>query len=373
MNHRAGIVLALLGCMGLVHASEPLLSIGPEIPVFLSAAASVRYDDNIFFSKTNKDSDTVYVLMPGVNFHTGTGAGKAGISFSEQFIRYSSHSSLNSELASLAANAGYDGGVSRVDATASYQELDQSNTSLRNRDQTVRQNVTSVILDWNGQLAGKTSLGTGFGYDRTTYPKAGYTDNAAWSLPVDVYYALSGKTDLSLGYRYRRWTSEGDVNNSKDNFFNVGARGQFTPKFSGQIRTGLTQRRQDKGGTDRLLGLGANFDYAVTPKSKLSLDASNDYNNSAFGVSQRVLRTGLTAEVTLSTRWTVSQGVSYERTHYLGDQKRTDNFWVGSLGVSYALTSNAFLQASYVFRKNTSNVPVEFQGSVLSLSASISF
>jgi hypothetical protein len=274
---------------------------------------------------------------------------------------------------SFAGNAGYDGGLSQISLTTSYQELDQSSTDLRNREQTVRRNLTAASLHWNTALAGKTSLGTGAQFERTGYPKGGYVDNNVWSVPADLYYSLTAKTDLSAGFSYRRTTTEADSNNSKDLFFNLGARGQFTPKLSGQVRAGITSRRQDKGGTDRLLGLAMNLDYAVTPKSLLSLVASNDYSNSAFGTSQRVFSVRLNGQFFVTQQWSFETGVSHETTRYLDTFSRQDRFWVGSIGTTYSLTSNASLQLSYVFRKNTSNVPVEFQGSIVSFSASYRF
>src|SRR5580658_8994814 len=79
---------------------EPLLSFGPDIPLFITASASVRHDDNVNLTATNKVSDTVYVLAPGTDFHYNSDVVKTGITFSEQFVRYAAHrdSDLNSNL-----------------------------------------------------------------------------------------------------------------------------------------------------------------------------------------------------------------------------------------------------------------------------------
>lgn len=366
-----GLCLVCLGAS--TKATEPLVSFGPDIPVFLSMAGTVRYDDNIYLQKADKTSDTLYILMPGVDLHTSGGTGKGDIAFSEQFIRYGSHSSLNSNLASLLGSASYEGGVSQISARASYQEMDQSNLNLRSSEESVRRNLTSASVNAGIGLAGKTSAGLGLLYDKTEYPKVGYTDDSSWSIPLDLYYALTPKTDLSVGYRYRRTTTEGDRDNTKDNFFNVGARGQFTPKLSGQVRTGVTERSMDRGGTDHLLGLEADLAYALTPKTTLSLQANNDYTNSALGTSERVTSVGVNGDFALSQRWSVGGGVSYENSHYLDAAGRHDRFWVGNLGATCELTANASLQLSYVYRKNASNVNVEFAGSVTSLSASVRF
>lgn len=374
MKSRVGIVLALgLGCT-VLRAVDPLVSFGPDIPVFLSMAGTVRYDDNIFLQKEDKTADTIFILMPGVDLHTTGGVGQAGIAYNEQFIRYNSHSSQNSNLASLFGNASYDAGGSQFSAKGSYQEMDQNNLNLRSKEEAVRRNLTSAAIAGNVGLAGKTSLGTGFNFDRTEYPKVGYTDSSSWSVPVDLYYAVSPKTDVSLGYQFHRMTTEGGGNDSKENFVNVGARGQFTPKLTGQVRTGLTWLKQDKGGgSDHSLGLGADLTYALTPKSALSLKANNNYTNSAFGNSMRVMDLGLQASTDLTTQWSAGAGASYETSRYLSGANRTDHFWVGNLDVTYLITSRCSAQFSYVYRQNLSNVNVEFQNSIVSLSASVRF
>jgi hypothetical protein len=53
---------------------------------------------------------------------------------------------------------------------------------------------------------------------------------------------------------------------------------------------------------------------------------------------------------------------------------RRDDFWVGDLGVGYALTTDTTFELSYLFRRNASTLDLAtFDDDVLSLSASSRF
>jgi len=375
MKCRSRLVIVAFAFSSSLFAGEPLLSVGPEIPVFLTAATTARYDDNVLLESANKSSDTIFVLMPGVDLHTTGSLSQAGLIFSEQFIRYSSHSDLNSNLASLAGNYAYNGAATKLSAAASYQQMDQSNLSIRSVDQTVRRDLTDASVNGSFGLTAKTSLGTGALFDRTRYPKVGYQDSDDWSFPVDLYYAVTPKVDLSLGYRYQRTTLSDSYFNSKSHFLNVGTRGEFTPKLSGQIRVGVNQHRNDNdiGGSTNQLGLGTTINYLLSPKTSVDLNASNDFTHSAFGTSQKTFSVGSNVQFALTPQWSATGGVSFESTSYLSAQARKDKFWVGNVGLNYALTANSALQAAYLYRKNSSNQSVNFNNNVLSLSASIRF
>lgn len=375
MKRRVGWFVAALGLVSLLPAKEPMLSVGPGegIPVFLTAAVTARYDDNVLLSETNKSSDTIFVLMPGFELHSIGGLSQASLSINEQFVRYSSHSSLNSNLTSAAGNISYNNAASSLAVTASYQEMDQSNISLRNVDQTVQRNLASVSADGSFGLTAKTSVGTGVSYERTDYPEVGYRDGESWALPVDFYYAMTPKVDLSLGYRYRQTKISGNNNDSKDHFASVGARGAFTPKLSGQIRVGLTQRRFSRGGSDNVLGLGATLNYVITPKTSASLSASNDFTNSAYGTSIKSFRVNTGVQFAFTPQWNGVVGLSYDASRYKSIPTRKDKFTVGNVGLNYVPTTYLAFQLSYIFRTNSSDRGVNFDNNVASLSASVRF
>jgi len=358
----------------LLLVGEPLLYIGKETPVFFTASATVRRDDNIGLSPISKQSDTIFVLTPGFEIARSGAEIQASLVVNEQFIRYGSDSRLNSELLTAIGSLDYLGARSRLGLRASFQEMDQTNLSLRNSDQSIRRNMTAVSGTGNWAATAKSSIGTGFSFERTDYPAVGFTDSDVWAYPIDYYFAITPKVDLSAGYRYRRSSLEGGFGSSKDNFYNVGARGIFTSKLSGQVRVGYSTREEDRGNDNEVFGVGATLGYDYSPKVSLSLNLSNDFNSSAFGSSQEVFAVGVGGSFDLDLQWKLGANASFSSSKYLDGTGRKDDFFVGDVSTTYILSSNSSLNLAYVFRKNASTAEaVSFENNVLSLSSGVRF
>lgn len=105
-------------------------------------------------------------------------------------------------------------------------------------------------------------------------------------MPINFYYKWTEKVELSVGYRYRDYQTQiGE--DSTDHYLNVGARGKFSPKLTGEFTVGVTQRKLAKGGDDTMLGLEANLAYEISPKTSLELRASNAPDTSPQGLQQK--------------------------------------------------------------------------------------
>jgi long-subunit fatty acid transport protein len=183
--------------------------------------------------------------------------------------------------------------------------------------------------------------------------------------------------DLSAGYRFDKTTQDNGVGDTTDDFINVGARGDFTPKLSGQIRVGVSTLMPAKGGGSNTTepGLGMTLDYLLSPRTTLSLSADNGFTASALGTSQEELMINTSASFQLSQAWSASLGASFDSTKYLMVlPPRKDYFWVGDVGLSYAWTKYTAVQLSYFFRRNDSTLDAAtFSDDVLTLSASSRF
>ena len=339
MKRKLWIVAIALSGLSPAGRGEPLLSFGPDIPFFVTGSATVRRDDNVFLTSQDHKADTVFLLNPGIDMHYAGGEASAALTYSEQFVRYATDKGLNDNLASVDGNFGYKGSTSKFGADASYLQEDQSTLLAQNQDQTLKHSLASASIDGEWGLTAKTSLSGGASLQRTTYPETGLTNSDAWSFPVDLYYSVSPKVDLSLGYRYDKTTLDSGVGDTTDDFFNVGARGDFTPKLSGQVRVGVTELRAGHagGGNTSQLGLGATLQYLVSPKTTLNLSADNGFTESALGTSQEVLAINSTANIAISPAWTLTLGGSFDSTRYLMLlPPRKDYFWVGDVGLGYA-------------------------------------
>src|SRR5208283_290640 len=374
MNWPSRAAVAAISLLPVVAVAEPLLSFGPDVPLFLTASVSVRHDDNVLLSPTDKVGDTIYLFVPGIDLHYAGSQASMGITASEQFSRYAKEHSLDDQLANIAANIGFNGSQASFNAVGSYQQIDQTTTTATNLDQTVKHTIEAVSVNAETALTAKTRVGVTPGFTRVEFPEVGFTDSDIWTLPVDLYYGITPKTDVSVGYAYNRTTTPGGADNANSSFYNVGARGQFTPKLSGQVRVGLSTLKPVAMPTTRQLGVQSTLNYAYSPRTSFSLYANNGFAPSAAGNQTEVFSTGLTGNFELSQQWTLAVAGGMSSTKYLISVPRTDRFWDGSILLTYIVTSNFDLSASYLYRKNFSTLEaVTFDDSLATFTAACRF
>lgn len=374
MNSLTRAAVLAISISPLAAVAEPLLSFGSDVPLFITASASVRHDDNVLLSPTVKEGDTIYLFAPGIDLHYAGGSASAGITFSEQFSRYAHDHSLDDQLANLAANLAYQGAETTLGVAASYQQIDQTTITSQSLDQTVKHTIVSGSANVEVAITAKTRVGVTPSYTRVEFPEVGFTDSNIFTLPIDFYYAVTPKADVSVGYAYNRTTTADGSGDSKDNFFNIGARGQFTPKLSGQIRVGVTKLKPVSGPSTSQVGLETSLNYAYSPKTTFSLYANNGFAPSAAGNQTEVFSTGLSGSFELGQAWTANISGGLSATKYLIVPSRTDKFWNAQVGVSYAVSQSFDLSASYLYRKNDSTLEVvTFDDNVATLTASCRF
>jgi hypothetical protein len=375
MMSRSLLCLAILslGAFATTVEADPLLSFGPDIPLFVTATASVRRDSNVFLSSAERQSDTIYLITPGLSFQW-TGAASLSISASEQFSRYATNRELDDHLADINSSFAYNGANSKLGLSASYQEEDQSSLQVQSSDQTLKHSLAFVSATGEVNMAPKTSASLGVTFDRTVYPQAGFIDSDLWSVPVNLYYAMTPKTDLSVGYSYQKTREDSGIGNSKGDFYNIGARGEFTPKLSGQVQVGVSDYRPDGGPKSRSLGLNANLDYAFSPKTTIVLSGSSGFSTSPLGTGEKNASVGVSVNTKLSEQWALSLGGSYLSSNYLITPIRKDEFWVGDVSLSYIWTTNISFQLDYIYRTNHSTLPYAmFDDDVVTFSVASKF
>ncbi len=259
--------------------------------------------------------------------------------------------------------------------SASYQQVDQTTTTSQSLDQTVKHTIEAVSGNAEFAITAKTRIGFTPSYDYAEFP-GGWIVRAAGrgQVPVDLYYSVTPKTALSVGYAYDRTTTEFDTGNAKGDFVNIGARGEFTPKLSGQVRVGVTELKPEQGQSTRQLGVESSLVYAYSPRTNFSLFADNGFAPSAAGNQTELFTAGVSGNFELSPAWTATIAVGTSTTKYLVIPTRTDKFWDASVAVNYAVTTNFSLQASYLYRKNISTLEiVTFDDNLATLTAACRF
>ncbi len=352
--------------------AAPFMAVGDGAELFVTADVKVDNDSNIYLDSTNEKNDTILSFKPGVDLVFGNGtATKGNAYYREEIRRFSRNDIQNDSLSSLGFNSSTDTGASKYDLNASYAQMASNDNDINAIGGLVRREVVNIGGKAEIDLTGKTKLGIAPTFGTTDYSPASYTDSTIWTIPVDVYYNATAKMDWSLGYRFRDTEQDGAALDFEDHFLNVGARGEFTPKLSGQVRVGYNLRNFSSGKDDNGLGLEADLNYAMTQKTSWNLRASNDYGNSGTGEDTKIAKVGASVNSKLTTQWTVSASLDYSTTEY---PARTDDYIDSLVSVTYTYNEIVNFAASLAYRDNSSDsAAAEFSGTVVSFGANIRY
>lgn len=370
INGRIIVFAALLG--GNLSAA-PFVALGDNAELFLTASVDVKVDDNIYLRNTNEADDTILTFSPGLDLVFGRNAATSGnVFYRHDILRYSDNSNQDTDLANFGFNSLYSNGKTKFDAGLSYSETAQNDASTPGF--IIPRDVTSARAIAEFGLTEKTALGAGARYEKSDYSiGGGYRDSSNLSVPLDVYFEYSPKLEVSVGYRYRTNDVAGAGNlDSNDHFLSIGARGEFTPKMSGQIRVGYSKRNFDGARPDEdTFGLDANLTLAATEKTAIRFNVSNDFGVSALGESTDNFLFSASINSRVDDQWSWQAGLSFRATDY---PTRADDYIVGNVGVRYTYSSFVNFAAGVTHRKNDSTVGTnDFSNNVFSLTANLRY
>ena len=290
-------------------------------------------------------------------------------------------------LGSGTADFGYDNGSITLDGYGSYQQLNQNTNAVAGLGGNTVYRQTSVALGANIErvTSAKTSIRAGAATNRTDYASGGLMGTDDVSVPINFYYKTTPKLDLSIGYTYTKVTPQQDGNpTSKDSYYNVGLRGDITPKLNGTFSVGYRTREVAANPQERLIGFDGSFNYEVSAKSGLALSLSRNFSAGVRGESLKSDSYGLRFNTEPNSQLQFSAGLSYRRDAYgqpLFDPTqpasllmREDSYWQSDLVVSYLLNSWLSMSLDGTFRRNHSTIPgVEFSDNILGLSVGLRY
>ncbi len=375
MKQSIKFVAAAVALAGCAHAAPFLSSENAE--VFLTGTAGMRIDDNIFLNPDG-ETDHIFNFDPAVevvfgNKSTLSGRGRVGGNFN----RYTDHDDLDSELFSSSLSMGYDGGKTTGSFEAGYAELNQNTVDVLGIDALIRRNVFNSSGNVEVSATEKTSVALGFGYNNTDYRVAGFADAESVNVPLHLYYEVTPKVDLGLGYRFRQsWLLFG--RDSKDHFISLSTRGELTPKLTGTVDVGVTRRDLSPGDTYSMLGVDGSLSYALTPKSSLQLNAARNFDVNSQAQEQKNTSVGAFLTSNITSEFTVTVGASYRAIDYYlpaaGAAARTDDYYDALVGASYTVNEYLRVGANYSYRQNESDLATsKFAARVLGVSVSVRY
>lgn len=346
------------------------MAVGDGAELFLTAGLGVRADDNIFLN-SNKVDDVIFDIKPGVELVFGNNSQtKGSFSYTENISRYSQNDGLDAELSSLRFNSTYDDGKTKFSAQASFNQLNQNTVDIRTGGVLSRRDVTSADVGGETSVSAKSKVAARVRYNDTDYKRVGFQDNTTLGIPLNYYYAVTSKVDLSLGARYRSTEIQNGVD-SNDMFYRVGARGEFTPNLTGSIQVGFGNRDFDNGRSEDIFDLDALLKLALSPKTTLDLSASNDFGVSGQGQEQKNFTLGARLNTKVSEQLSFNAGLNFRNIDYY---TREDDYVEANLGVNYIVNKNVSIRGGYTYRKNDSGlVGGDFTNSVFNLAANLRY
>ena len=370
-----------MACSPWLNAS-PLISLGPNSGVFFNGSIALEYQSNIFLddpelSGTSGEGEFAYIFSPGfeLNFGDGTAENNVLIMVREDIKNYNNKSEIDSENLFFLLSLTYTRAPVNVEASANFFELTQNTADVNRLGALTESEMTLVNFRGEYELTAKTSIEGKFGYTGTHYITIGPIDSKVLEFPVNVYYAYSPKLDVSFGFRYR--STDVDVGpDSSDIFYNVGLRGELTPKLETAFQIGVIDR--DLGtnvlGDDTSLGLNSSITWFATDLTTVDATAKLDYTTG--GTAATLQNTGATVSVlhSFSPMITGNVNLSYNNAEYRDGSGRVDDSYNAALSISYLPNDHVTLTASYLYLKNESNtIGGNFDNSLLSIAASLRY
>jgi hypothetical protein len=352
----AAMGAALVGSLSVSRAIAP---IGDSAELFITGNGSFTYNDNLFLVQGKAKSDEVWDIAPGLDLEFGKNAAfKGSVTAGVDWQLYSSHSSLNTALGTIAANGNYDDGKTKLAVQAAWQQADQPTVVIRSNGSLINRDVYTLGGTGEEVISEKTSLGGGISFTDTSYKTPGYADDRSTTIPVNYYYQVEPKLDVSGGFQYRY----SSVNQSfvqpgtstRDYFYNIGARGQFTPLLSGTVRIGYEDDQAEKGKDNRTLAVDSSFTYAYTEKTSFSLNLDNDYGFNALGQEYRSAGGSIGVTTKPMEQLSFNGSLGYHRLSYTATNQR-DDFYNISVGATYSFSPQISASGNYSYQEDNSN------------------
>lgn len=392
-KQRSLLILLLMLSSGLIFqmgasvaTAAPLVSIGDNADVFFNGSSSLRWASNIFRNEHDEDSDLTWIISPGFEFNVGRGVSNADLSIITRYdvIRYDDNNQLDVELFHIKAVGSYT--TSRLELSGSV-SFDENKTNSGDNNSNIKDLIEydSFEANLNGEyrVSPKFNFGAGVRYSEKEYQtfEERFPDRETVRVPLDVFYELTPKVDLSLGYAYTTTDVEATSLNpngdytQKGSFYNIGARGNLLPKLTGFFKVGYRTNDNDRPGSkdSGMLGLDADLTWSATPKLTVRLALSRDFGVGGEGQSTENTSTNLSGSFSINSYLVASAHAGFTLRDYTNTGREDDQL-DGGLRLSYSPNQYWQLSTGYTYSENDSNLANRsYENHMLDLTATLRY
>ncbi|MEP4078998.1 outer membrane beta-barrel protein [Haloferula sp.] len=324
-------------------------------------AVSAAYDDNIFLSALNPESDLVLQITPRIAYVLGNNEGEEGayvrFEYRPNGVLYVDNGDENRVDHDVALSAGVQGEKASVAFAGVYRKLGDAIADTGT--QTDRQEY-AVEIRAAYSISEKVALEAAVGADGTDYDVAALSSSSNQFAEVAIRYAYSPKTQVTLAYRAGRAEVDGTGDQT---FHRMTARMAWKPrqKISIDLEAGFEHRDFDRG-SDNYPVVELRVGWEVREGTELYLTGYRREEVSAFFTGQNYSLTGFTAGVSqrFSDAWTGRLEGGYEKASYsrvsgVGPAGREDEIYFIRPSVEYAVNDRFNTTFYYQYSKDKSN------------------
>lgn len=367
--------------------ASPLVSIGDQVDVFFTGASNLSWQSNLFRDDVNEVEDFLLTLSPGFDFNFGRGVSNADFRVVTRYdiLRYDKSDDWDTETFHIKALGSYQASRLTLNGAVSF---DENQTTLQDNvtpGLLVESDTTAANVKGEYVVSPKFSVGSGVSYSEREYTSqaASYADRETYSIPVDVFYELTPKVDLSFGYQYstsdvEATTTQPNAYETESHFFNVGARGALLPKLVGSVKVGYRQQNTDYSGAvadkdDSGLGIDTSLVWSQSPKLTHTLLIARDFGSSAVGSRVEESSVNYKTSYRIDSQWGASTNFGYSLREYL-ESSREDIYYSAGARVSYVPNQYWSFSGGYTYMDNDSDVSANsYNNHKLDVSASLRY
>lgn len=392
----------LFGTLPLANAA-PFAALGEDVSIFVDASAGLEHQSNIGRSSNNEESETIFVVSPGLEFRLGgEGSSVAQLKVGYEFRRHFNQDQLNGEYARVNFASLYDTDVLLLKTYFGYNEFGTNSQVIDGSNLDIigvadRSDLTAGA-SFKYRFTEQMSFGAGADFAKRDwdngYALYGYDSIA---LPVKLYFAIAPELDAFVGYRHREVDTSSNRNsesytapNYSDDYFFVGVEGElFSPLITANIDLGFQTRSYEdiQVGDDSndALTFSARVNYAADVNRSYYAVLARDFGQSANGaVAFERTRYTIGGTYQITEMWSALASVTFASTDYDRDpqsphaKKRSDDILSGKIGVTWA--PNDYLSINGSFNlidldSDNSRVPGYdgYKNEVVSVTASVRY
>ena len=327
----------------------------------LGLAVSVAYDDNIFLSATNPESDLVIRITPRIAYVLGNVEADEGayirFDYRPTGVLYAENGDENRIDQDVTLLAGVGSGKTSVAFNGNYRQLGDAIADTGT--QTDRQEYAAEIRAAYS-VSEKVALEVAAGIYGTEYDAAGLSGTRDSFAEVAVRYAYSPKTQVTLGYRVGRAEVDGTGDQT---FHRTTARLAWQPrqKISVDLEAGFEHRTFDNG-SDNYPVAELRVGWEAREGTEFYVSGYRREEVSAFFTGQNYSLTGFTAGVSqrFSDAWVGRLEGGYEKASYYrvsgsGPAGRRDEIYFIRPTLVYEVNDRFSAGVYYQYSKNESN------------------